>query len=100
MLEPEGLVVRDATMDPRFADTPLLTGHTLPRGLPRVSAGLQTGSLCVIDTTPYEAGLSERQRFALKRLANPDRHRDLATPGPCRAWSGRYAAAPDPRKPH
>ncbi|PZP47879.1 MAG: hybrid sensor histidine kinase/response regulator [Azospirillum brasilense] len=72
MLEPDGLVVPDASKDPRFADNPLVTGGPGIRfyaGVPLVSEGLPIGALCVIDTVPHEEGLSERQRFAMKALA-------------------------------
>ena len=72
MLEPDGLVVPDARRDPRFADNPLVTGGPGIRfyaGVPLISEGLPVGALCVIDTEPREAGLDERQRFAMKALA-------------------------------
>ncbi|MBP0495777.1 PAS domain-containing protein [Pararoseomonas indoligenes] len=72
MLEPDGLVVPDATKDPRFANNPLVTGGPGIRfyaGVPLMSEGLPIGALCVIDTVPHEAGLDERQRFALRALA-------------------------------
>ena len=72
LLNPEGLVVPDASKDPRFANNPLVTGGPGIRfyaGVPLVSEGLPIGALCVIDTVPHAAGLDERQRFALKALA-------------------------------
>jgi PAS domain S-box-containing protein len=73
MLEQEGLVVPDATKDPRFANNPLVTGGPGIRfyaGVPLEAEGLPVGALCVIDTKPREGGLDERQRFALKTLAS------------------------------
>ncbi|MBC9205413.1 PAS domain S-box protein [Roseomonas aerophila] len=72
MLDAEGLVVPDASKDPRFADNPLVTGGPGIRfyaGVPLMSEGLPVGALCVIDTKP-RAGLDERQRYALKALAS------------------------------
>ncbi|MFC4170309.1 PAS domain S-box protein [Teichococcus aestuarii] len=72
LLEPDGLVVPDATRDARFAHNPLVTGTPGIRfyaGMPLLSEGLPVGALCVIDTVPHEAGLSEKQRLILKALA-------------------------------
>ncbi|MXP64736.1 PAS domain S-box protein [Roseomonas sp. M0104] len=72
MLEAEGLVVPDATKDPRFASNPLVTGGPGIRfyaGMPLIFEGLPVGALCVIDSRPREGGLDARQRFALKTLA-------------------------------
>ncbi|WP_338663241.1 PAS domain S-box protein [Pararoseomonas sp. SCSIO 73927] len=71
MLEPEGLVVPDALLDPRFADSPVVAGGPRIRfyaGMPLESEGVPIGALCVLDTVPRK-GLDERQRFALKALA-------------------------------
>lgn len=64
------LEVRDAQLDPRFADNPLVTGDPHMRfyfGVPLVTAdGLALGTLCVIDRVPRE--LSESQKHALQVL--------------------------------
>lgn len=65
------LEVRDASCDPRFAHSPLVTGPPGVRfyaGVPLVSAeGEAIGSLCVIDRQPRT--LNESQRVALTALA-------------------------------
>ena len=62
------LTVPDATLDPRFADNPLVTGDFHLRfyaGAPLVSpTGQALGALCVIDRVPRE--LSAVQRDALE----------------------------------
>ena len=62
------LTVPDATLDPRFADNPLVTGDFHLRfyaGAPLVSpTGQALGALCVIDRVPRE--LSPAQRDALE----------------------------------
>lgn len=67
----EMLEVRDASLDPRFADSPLVTGAPGIRfyaGVPLVSIeGEAIGTLCVIDRQPRV--LSESQRVALESLA-------------------------------
>jgi PAS domain S-box-containing protein len=72
MLEPDILVVPDATRDPRFADNPQVTGAPYIRfyaGVPLVSDdGTPLGSLCVIDTAPRD-GLTPLQRQGLETLA-------------------------------
>lgn len=65
------LVVRDATLDPRFRDNPLVTGEPGIRfyaGVPlRSREGLPLGSLCVIDRESRSP--SRGQIEALKTLA-------------------------------
>lgn len=66
------MVVPDATLDPRFADNPLVTGGPGIRfyaGVPLVGKdGVPLGALCVIDTLP-RAGLTDLQRDGLRVLA-------------------------------
>jgi len=65
------LEVHDASSDPRFADSPLVTGPPGIRfyaGVPLVSIEGETiGTLCVIDRQPRT--LNESQRVALAALA-------------------------------
>jgi PAS domain S-box-containing protein len=72
MLEDQVMVVPDATVDPRFADNPLVTGEMNVRfyaGAPLISDdGVPLGSLCVIDTVPRE-GLTPLQMQGLTTLA-------------------------------
>ena len=63
--------VPDATLDPRFADNPLVAGGPRIRfyaGAPvRLSSGQCVGTLCVIDLQPRT--LNDRQREVLQCLA-------------------------------
>ena len=65
--------VPDATLDPRFAHNPLVTGDPHIRfyaGQPLTSEeGLPLGTLCVIDVAPRPAGLNAFQREGLALLA-------------------------------
>lgn len=65
-------VIPDLTADPRTADNPLVTpadGIRFYAGAPLVDdEGHALGSLCVIDTVPRPAGLSEGQRAGLLAL--------------------------------
>ena len=67
----EMLIVEDATADPRFAETPLVTGALGLRfyaGVPLLSPDeLPVGALCVVDREPRT--LNEQQRTALCVLA-------------------------------
>lgn len=67
----ETFVVPDATLDPRFCDTPQVTALGLQyyAGTPlRSDAGQNVGTLCVLDAKPRT--LSEFQLKALRVLAN------------------------------
>lgn len=63
--------VPDASLDPRFSDNPLVTGHPDIRfyaGAPiAMGDGQRIGTLCVIDRNPRQ--LSDAQREVLKSLA-------------------------------
>ncbi|MFI5936245.1 ATP-binding protein [Actinoplanes sp. NPDC051494] len=67
----ELLEVRDATIDPRFSDNPMVLGDTSIRfyaGAPVVLDGTHSvGTVCVIDNRPRE--LTAAQRRALRSLA-------------------------------
>ena len=70
----DGLMeVRDASLDPRFALNPMVTGERHIRfyaGQPLKSEeGLPLGTLCVIDTAPRPQGLDAFQRDGLEVLA-------------------------------
>ncbi|WDF73098.1 PAS domain-containing protein [Novosphingobium sp. KACC 22771] len=73
MLGEAAMIVPDATLDPRFAENPLVTGDMGIRfyaGHPlRNKQGMPLGSLCVIDTVP-KAGLSPGQLDDLSNLAD------------------------------
>ena len=72
MLETGIMEVPDATDDPRFADSPLVTGDMKIRfyaGAPLVSEeGAPLGTICVIDTKPRD-GLTPLQRDGMMMLA-------------------------------
>jgi GAF domain-containing protein len=70
--EPDRLMeVRDASVDPRFADFPHVAGAPHVRfyaGMPLVTpGGAAVGTVCVIDSEPRE--LDEKQRAGLAALA-------------------------------
>ncbi len=71
ILREEGLVIEDATQDPRFRDNPLVTGPLGLRfyaGYPlRTADGLPWGTLCLLDYRPRT--FDQGQREALKDLA-------------------------------
>lgn len=71
ILEPEGMVVPDASVDPRFASNPLVVGNPGIRfyaATPLVTReGHALGTLCVIDTKP-RLQFELEQRKALQTL--------------------------------
>jgi PAS domain S-box-containing protein len=71
ILQPDVMVIEDATLDPRFCDNPLVTGPPFIRfyaGAPIiVQEGVALGTLCVIDYKTNK--LSSDQKEALKSLA-------------------------------
>ncbi len=72
ILQPDELfMVRDTTLDDRFADNPLVTGDlniNFYAGVPLVTEGGNAlGTLCVIDSKPND--LSKEQKETLKALA-------------------------------
>lgn len=66
----EPLLVPDATLDPRFANNPLVTGEPHIRfylGMPLINAaGHALGTLCIIDRRPRQLG--EREHDLLRKL--------------------------------
>jgi PAS domain-containing protein len=82
ILQPDLFQVRDATLDPRFCDNPLVTGELGIRfyaGVPLNTAeGLHVGTLCVIDRSPRD--LLPGQLEALHLLADQvKKHINLRT---------------------
>jgi PAS domain S-box-containing protein len=73
ILLPDNLSVPDAARDPRFAQNPLVTGDPGIRFYASenliAANGAPLGTLCVIDTKPWPAGLDSRQKFVLQTLA-------------------------------
>ena len=70
ILQPEPLVIPDATVDPRFSDNPLVTGEFGLRfyaGAPIVIDGQAVGTVCCIDLQPRTP--THRQVQALAALA-------------------------------
>jgi GAF domain-containing protein len=72
MLETEALIVRDAQLDPRFADNALVTGEPDVRfyvGVPLRSSDCRPiGALCGIDRWPRD--VDEHELALLADLAN------------------------------
>lgn len=73
MLRPGVTEVGDASLDPRFADHPLVAeapGFRFYAGAPLIDdQGLALGVLCVFDARPRPGGLDETQRMTLDVLA-------------------------------
>ena len=71
LLRPDVFIVPDAAADPRFADSPLVTGDPHVRfyaGAPLVTPdGFSLGALCVMDQAPRT--LTTAQQDALQALA-------------------------------
>ena len=71
ILETGNFVVNDASVDPRFATNPLVTGDPKIRfyaGVPlRTPDGLALGTICALDSVPRE--LTDEQTRALEVLA-------------------------------
>lgn len=74
LLQEEGMVVPDATLDPRFACNPLVTGEPGLRfyagRLLTTRDGLPLGTLCVLDTVSRPEGLNDLQILTLDTLAS------------------------------
>lgn len=73
LLQAEGMVVPDATQDPRFECNPLVTGETGLRfyagRLLKTTDGLPLGTLCVLDTRTRPEGMTPLQDQALDVLS-------------------------------
>jgi two-component sensor histidine kinase len=73
ILQRDVFVVPDLASDIRFDCNPLVTGEAKLRfyagALLETSGGLPLGTMCILDTKPRPAGLTERQRSTLKALA-------------------------------
>lgn len=67
------MVVPDAALDPRFQNSPIVTGEHAIRfyaGAPLFTAeGLAIGALCIKDIVPRPPGLSAEERESLAELA-------------------------------
>lgn len=74
LLQQDGMVVPDATVDARFACNPLVTEEPHLRfyagRLLKTKDGLPLGTLCVLDTKARPEGLTELQEMALNTLAD------------------------------
>ena len=84
----ELMEVPDASVDPRFAENPLVTGEIAVRfyaGMPLVTAdGAAIGTVCVLDRTPrnlddtQRAGLASLARLTMNIIEARHRERELA----------------------
>ncbi len=74
LLQQDGMLVPDATEDPRFDGNPLVTGESGLRfyagRLLKTPEGLPLGTLCVLDTKPRPEGMTPLQATALSVLAD------------------------------
>ena len=73
LAEGQDIVLRDASVDPRFADSPFVTGRLgsirfYCSTILRTPAGQALGTLCVFDDQPRD--VTDRQRRALRLLAD------------------------------
>lgn len=97
MLGSTPYVVPDASLDPLFADNPLVAGEPHIRfyaGAPLItSEGAPLGSLCVIDTVPRPEGLDPLQTEGLEVLAASIMRRLEAQRGAVRGVKTRESAA-------
>lgn len=79
MIGSEPMIIRDARADPRFANSPLVTGPAGVRfyaGIALISSeGAPLGTLCVTDTAPRHDGLDPLQLEGLTVLAEAARRR-------------------------
>ena len=73
ILQDDVMVVPDCTLDPRFADNPLVTAEGGMRfyagALLKTADGLPIGTVCVLDRQPRPHGITALQRFTLEVLA-------------------------------
>ncbi len=73
ILRPGVLVVPDLTQDRRFDCNPLVTGGPKLRfyagAVLETAEGLPLGTMCVLDSKPRPAGLTDREAFTLEALA-------------------------------
>ncbi len=102
MVRGEEMVVTDATRDPRFADSELVTGEPHVRfyaGAPLISPeGAPLGALCVIDDEPRPDGLSSVQIEGLHVLAKAVMRRlELASKRPSGGRSRERGGGDDAR---
>ena len=104
ILDDDVFVVGDASVDPRFAENPLVTGTPRIRfyaGRPVRSGNFRVGTLCLIDQTPRQLGADDMQvlddlaalvKSELARTAPPPAPVSLLIPAPGRCVSGMVTA--------